>query len=127
MPLFILSRFQPVKVNLNLGIIGLQCCENHMEAAKAGHLRCLERMKCEGRLLTSNSDERKTAGEVRKAELWDAALVACKARQAHVLKWLFRDGWPASVDATHKYSLSGLAQPLAVRCGRDMYSRRGVL
>jgi hypothetical protein len=83
-----------------------------MEASKAGHLKCLERMKREGWLLTSNSEERKSAGEVRKAELWDAALVAGEAEQVDVLKWLFRDGWPASVDATSEFSLSGLARPL---------------
>jgi hypothetical protein len=83
-----------------------------MEAAKAGHLGCLERMQHEGRLLSSCSQERKSAGEVRKAEFWDASLVACKAGQARVLTWLFRDGWPASVDATSEYSLSGLAQHL---------------
>jgi hypothetical protein len=83
-----------------------------MEASRAGHLGCLERMEQEGRLLRSHSQKRKSAGEVRRAELWDAALVAGEAGQAPVLKWLFRDGWPASVDATSAYSLSGLANPL---------------
>jgi Ankyrin repeats (many copies) len=92
-----------------------------MEAAKAGHLECLERMRQEGRLLSSDSQERKSAGEARRAELWDASLVGCKAGQAHALKWLFRDGWPASVDATSKHSLSGLAQPREGRSMEELY------
>jgi hypothetical protein len=95
----------------SISFLGLQCCANHMEAAEAGHLLCLKRMKQEGRLLACKGRLRRVAGEARRAELWDAALTACKAGQAHVLSWLVNCcRWPSSVDATSEFSFSGLAQ-----------------
>lgn len=76
---------------------------DHVTAAAAGHVGCLERLDSEGHLLSSNAQERGAAGEARKAELWDAALVAGHAGHAHVFKWLFRAGWPAFIDATPEW------------------------
>lgn len=69
-----------------------------MEAAKTGHLDCLARLQEDGLFLSLYASERGTAGEARKAQVWDAALAAYEAGRAHVLAWLFADGWPARID-----------------------------
>jgi hypothetical protein len=109
-----------ISSRLKTGFLGLQCCHNHIEAAQAGHIPCLERLKEDGRLLTTDhyfrsSQNKELSWEAQKFELWDAALVACKAGHAPVLTWLFGNDmalWPSVVDAKPAHSLSGLAQPL---------------
>lgn len=88
----------------------MQCCNDHITAAAAGHVRCLERLRTQGKFLGSEVGERAGAGEASKAQLWDAALKACERGHAHVLRWLFRGGWPASVDASPDWLLTDLAR-----------------
>eukprot|EP00884_Botryococcus_braunii_P021156 jgi/Botrbrau1/7724/Bobra.0159s0156.1 len=68
-------------------------CYDYKAAARAGHLRCLQRFSKAGSFLHPGSDAWGTAGEARKAQVWEAAGLACGANHAHLLRWLFKGGW----------------------------------
>lgn len=78
---------------------GAQCCESHLDAAKKGHLHCLESMVTVGNFLMLDDPGRASAGELRKQEVWHAAVAACMAGQSAFLEFLFRTGWPQVIDA----------------------------
>jgi hypothetical protein len=88
-----------------------QCCWDHVAAASAGHLHCLQRLQEQGQFLGLDSPERSSAGEVRKLQVWDAAHSACKAGHAGILSWLFASGWPAEIDAHIPWHLRDLVKP----------------
>jgi hypothetical protein len=88
-----------------------QCCWDHEAAASAGHLHCLQRLQDQGHFLGLDSPERGSAGEVRRLQVWDAALSSCKAGHARVLSWLFASGWPAEVDAHVPWNLRDVVKP----------------
>jgi hypothetical protein len=75
-----------------------QCCRDHLKGGQAGHVACLERLQEAGRFLPLDSPDRESAGEARRAQVWEAAIEACKAGHAHLLTWLFRSGWPRKAD-----------------------------
>eukprot|EP00884_Botryococcus_braunii_P000405 jgi/Botrbrau1/10365/Bobra.146_2s0004.1 len=64
------------------------CCLGHLEAAGAGHIHCLERLQQEGQFLGLGSPDRRTAGEARSAQAWEAADAACRANHSSTLKWI---------------------------------------
>lgn len=83
-----------------------------MEAAREGRLECLQRLRLEGRFLDLyKRRKRAAAGEASRAEAWLAALAACEAGHAHVLRWLFRYGWPRFFDAEPPWHLHDMADP----------------
>jgi hypothetical protein len=88
-----------------------QCCLDHVTAASAGHVRCLQSLQMQGRFLGLDSPERGSAGEVRKLQVWEAAHCACKAGHAGVLSWLFAPGWPAEINAYVPRHLPDLVKP----------------
>jgi hypothetical protein len=88
-----------------------QCCRDDVAAATAGHLHCLQGLQERGQFLSLDSPERGSAGEVRKLQVWDAALSACQAGHARVLSWLFASGWPAEIDAYIPWHLWDLVKP----------------
>jgi hypothetical protein len=88
-----------------------QCCRNPLAAASAGHLQCLQCLQEQQRFLGLDSPERGSAGELRKLQVWDAAVSACKAGQPGVLAWLFASGWPAVVDAHAPWHLRNVVKP----------------
>ena len=71
---------------------------NHMEAARAGHVHCLECLREEGKFLELHSPDRASSGEARRWQSRDAAVAACRASHAQALSCLFAGGWPASMD-----------------------------
>eukprot|EP00884_Botryococcus_braunii_P011808 jgi/Botrbrau1/20628/Bobra.113_1s0053.1 len=88
----------------------MKCCWDHVDAARAGHLCCLQQMHEAGQFLDLYSPERGRAGEARKAQAWDALLAACKADQAQVMAWLLSQGWPPEIDAAVVWHLRDIAQ-----------------
>ncbi len=71
-------------------------CRDGSDAARQGHLACLEALHQQGSFLGFHNPERAGAGEDRKAQAWLAALAACDGRQPAVLRWLLAGGWPLS-------------------------------
>lgn len=82
-----------------------------MEAAGAGHLTCLERFHETGRFLDFYSPERAAAATASKLEAWLAAQAACRGGHAHVVRWLFRKGWPPAFDIAALWHPDHAAKP----------------
>eukprot|EP00884_Botryococcus_braunii_P005810 jgi/Botrbrau1/1522/Bobra.0107s0010.1 len=76
-----------------------QCCEDHLNAARAGHTQCLQDLAEAGRFLPLGSPDRASAGELRRLEVWQAAITTCRVGHGPTLSWLFASGWPSSIDA----------------------------
>jgi hypothetical protein len=76
-----------------------QGCWTHVDAARAGHVRCLARLAKKGQFLPLGSPGWEAAGEARKAEVLEAAVAGCSGGHAHVLAWLFSSAWPPPPDA----------------------------
>lgn len=87
----------------------LQCCKDHLIAARKGHLECLGRLQERGHFLHLHDPYRSFAGVARKTQAWDAALAACEADHPDVLSWLFHGGWPETIDAKSSQNSSGVA------------------
>eukprot|EP00884_Botryococcus_braunii_P018490 jgi/Botrbrau1/5324/Bobra.0391s0034.1 len=82
-----------------------KCCRDHVDAARAGHLHCLQRLHEAEQFLDGYSLDREFAGEARRAEFWIAAHAACRAKHAHVLAWLFSRGCPPGFFDRHPFDL----------------------
>eukprot|EP00884_Botryococcus_braunii_P005287 jgi/Botrbrau1/1475/Bobra.178_3s0031.1 len=76
-----------------------KCCRDHLDAARAGHTQCLQGLAEAGRFLPLVSPDRASAGELRRLEVWQAAITTCRAGHRPTLSWLFASGWPSSIDA----------------------------
>eukprot|EP00884_Botryococcus_braunii_P003053 jgi/Botrbrau1/12749/Bobra.67_1s0108.1 len=76
-----------------------ECCGDHLDAARAGHTQCLQGLSEAGRFLPLGSPDRASAGELRRLEVWQAAITTCRAGHRPTLSWLFASGWPSSIDA----------------------------
>eukprot|EP00884_Botryococcus_braunii_P016745 jgi/Botrbrau1/3754/Bobra.0363s0031.1 len=74
-------------------------CRDHLHAAGAGHVQCLQRLEKVGLFLGLGDPGREEAGEARKTQAWEAAHAACGADRSVVLKWIFAGGWPPLGDA----------------------------
>eukprot|EP00884_Botryococcus_braunii_P022620 jgi/Botrbrau1/9041/Bobra.0376s0018.1 len=75
------------------------CCGDHVGAARAGHIECLQRLQEKGGFLGLGGPDQERAGHARKAQAWEAAHAACGAGHGFVLTWLFDAGWPPAGDA----------------------------
>eukprot|EP00884_Botryococcus_braunii_P020324 jgi/Botrbrau1/6976/Bobra.0165s0012.1 len=80
-----------------------QCCGDHLDAARAGHTQCLQGLAEAGRFLPLGSPDRAAAGELRRLEVWQAAITTCRAGHKPTLSWLFARGWPSSIDAASNW------------------------
>eukprot|EP00884_Botryococcus_braunii_P005776 jgi/Botrbrau1/1519/Bobra.0107s0007.1 len=76
-----------------------QCCRDYLDAARAGHTQCLQGLSQAGSFLPLDSPDRASAGELRRLEVWQAAITTCRAGHRPTLSWLFASGWPSSIDA----------------------------
>jgi hypothetical protein len=88
-----------------------QCCRDHVAAASAGHVHCLQHMQQRGHFLGLDSPERAWAGEARRMQEWEAANVACEAGHARVVSWLFSSGWPAEEGVKFPWHLRDGVKP----------------
>eukprot|EP00884_Botryococcus_braunii_P006198 jgi/Botrbrau1/1557/Bobra.0107s0045.1 len=86
------------------------CCD-HVAAAGAGHLNCLEELCQMGNFLPLGSPDWAAAGEARKFQVFEAALAACSNGQAHVLSWLFSSGWPSPIETVFTWLVQDLWEP----------------
>eukprot|EP00884_Botryococcus_braunii_P007213 jgi/Botrbrau1/16493/Bobra.0142s0087.1 len=68
-------------------------CEDHVDAARAGHLHCLAQLCERGLFLPLDSPDWASAGEARKCQLFEAAIAGCSSGHADVLASLFSSGW----------------------------------
>lgn len=92
-----------------------------MDAAKAGHLDCLKRLRQEGKFLDFYSQARQTATEAKRAQAWRAAIAACEAGNDDVLAWLFARGWPEESDDA-KWYIDDVMQPIETNELRQLLS-----
>ncbi len=87
------------------------CCHDWSDAARHGHVACLQLLQEEGTFLGFHDPEREQAGETRKTQAWLAALAACDARQPAVLRWLFAGGWPLADSERLWWHFRDMADP----------------
>eukprot|EP00884_Botryococcus_braunii_P006169 jgi/Botrbrau1/15553/Bobra.0273s0005.1 len=83
-------------------------CEDHVAAARAGHLRCLGQLCEKGLFLPLDSPDWASAGEARKSEVFEAAIAGCSSGHAAVLAWLFSSGWPSNMEAAFPLHMQDL-------------------
>eukprot|EP00884_Botryococcus_braunii_P003816 jgi/Botrbrau1/13435/Bobra.0082s0039.1 len=74
-------------------------CADHVDAALAGHVRCLAQLCEKGLFLPLNSPDWQSAGEARKCQAFEAAIAGCSSGRAAVLAWIFSSGWPSNIKA----------------------------
>eukprot|EP00884_Botryococcus_braunii_P021970 jgi/Botrbrau1/8457/Bobra.0237s0074.1 len=98
----------------------VQCCGDHLAAARAGHTKCLQGLAEAGRFLPLGSPDRAAAGELRRLEVWQAAITTCRAGRRPTLSWLFASGWPSSIDAALTWQTRDLVDLHELMDRRDL-------
>eukprot|EP00884_Botryococcus_braunii_P008462 jgi/Botrbrau1/17617/Bobra.0166s0053.1 len=69
-------------------------CADHVDAARAGHLHCLDQLCKQGHFVRTDNPDWPCAGEARKCQAFEAATAACSSGHTDVIAWLFPSGWP---------------------------------